>query len=125
MFRLQYQKYHLPSQKSTIITTSLLLSMLQTCSELVLVHSGLRNPDCISTMKKRVFRGVFGLCNPETSCNVPYFLCFWITKSGKIRNSIFHPITKENTIPDYEIQKPQGHFWKKHRARENLIGWEK
>jgi len=27
--------------------------MLQTCSELVLVLSGLRNPDCISTMKKK------------------------------------------------------------------------
>ncbi|KEH20363.1 hypothetical protein MTR_8g074545 [Medicago truncatula] len=28
-------------------------------------------------------------------------------------------------IPDYEIRKPQGHFWKKRRARENPIGWEK
>jgi len=34
----------------------------------------------------------------------------------KIRNLFFHPLIKETTIPDYEIQKPQMHFWKKKNA---------
>jgi len=27
--------------------------------------------------------------------------------------------------PDFKIRTAQGHFWKKRRARENPIGWEK
>jgi len=65
------------------------MKLLQTCSELVLVLSGLRNPDCTSTMEKRVFRGysdyvirkhhvtrpifeVSGLQNPKKSVT-PFF----------------------------------------------------
>jgi len=47
------------------------------------------------------------------------FRGFRITKSGNIRYSFFHPLTKENTIPDYKIRKLKGIF-EKNRAREEI-----
>ena len=82
----------------------------------MLIQFGLYNPNCF-TLKKGVYR-VYGLCNPETSCNEPIFWSFRITKSGQIRYSFFHPLTKENTIPDYKIRKLNSIFRKKNRARE-------
>jgi len=101
------------------------LSMLQTCSKLVLVLSGLLNPDCSSTMKKKVFRGCSDYVIRKNHVTRPIFWDFRITKSGKIRNSFFHPLTKENTIPDYKTRKLQGHFWKKKIGpARKAIEWE-
>jgi len=48
--------------------------------------------------------GVSGLCNPETSCNAPYFF-------------------EENTIPDYKIRNSRAFLEKLGRARKPT--WEK
>ncbi|AES94667.1 hypothetical protein MTR_5g017000 [Medicago truncatula] len=50
---------------------------------------------------------------------------FRITKSGKTRNSIFHHITKENTIPDYEIRNAPRVILEKNRTREERHKVEK
>ena len=102
------------------------LSMLQTCSKLVLVMSWLRNPDCISTMKKRVFTGCSNYVIRKNHVTRPIFWDFRITIPRKICNSFFHHLTKENTILDYKIRKLQGHFWrKKNRKHEKSNMMEK
>jgi len=64
--------------------------------------------------------GTVGESSEKLNKSFTFFWSFRITKSGKIRNFTFHPIIKENAIPDYEIRKPQGHFWKqKQGARES------
>jgi len=46
-------------------------------------------------------------------------------KSEFVKNSNFHPITKENMNPNFKIRIAQGHFWKIYRVREKAIGWKK
>ena len=66
---------------------------------------------------KRVFRGFPDYVIRKHHVTRPIFWSFRITKSGKIRYSFFHPLTKENTILDYKIRKLKGIF-EKNRARE-------
>jgi len=68
---------------------------------------------------KMVFRGFPDYVIRKHHVTHPIFWGFRITKSEKIRYSFFHPLTKENTIPDHKIQKFKGIFGK-NRAHEEI-----
>ena len=96
--------------------------MLQTCLEFVLIQFGLYNPNCFTL--KRVFRGFLDYVIRKHHVTRPIFWSFRITKSRKIRYSFFHPLTKENTIPNYKIRKLK-YIFGKNRPREETQRVEK
>ena len=88
-----------------------------------MIQFGLYNSNCFSLKKGCL--GVFRFYNPNKVRNTPYFLRF---SDYKIRIGeklfFFHPITMEKLNSDSKIRKPHGHFHKKHRAHEKVIGWK-
>jgi len=100
-------------RKITIVL-KMTIHVTNICLELVLVQLGLRNPNCISTMKKRVF---WGCSDSIIWKNQVADYKIWIGEK-----LIFFTLGWEKLkFGLYNLNDILG----KNRARENHIGWEK
>jgi len=73
---------------------------------------------------KRVFMEYLDFIIWKKKTTRSIFWGFRIINSELVKNTFFYPITKEKLDSNSKIWKPHGHFCKKLKAREKVMGRE-